>query len=162
MKQKTGFKKLTSVILTLALVIGLIPLGAFTAYATADFTEDLAAGGSVKASYSAAAKQLTISGSGTIEYDKWVAMARKFNQNYYGSDWQWGWHRDVVEDFAIVFDGDADHAIKLCGTEQQNNGLFAGFSGEITFYKKVDLAPGVTNLSYMFMHAPKFNQPINH
>ncbi|PID64828.1 MAG: hypothetical protein CR962_00925, partial [Gammaproteobacteria bacterium] len=157
---KRSFKKVMALVLTLALVVGLVPLGAFTAYA-AGFN-NVPLGGNVVANYNGT-DLLTISGSGTIEYDKWVAMARKFKADYYGSDWQkYGWHNDVVEDFAIVFDGDADHAIKLCGTKEYGNGLFTNFSGAITFNKKVDLAPGVTDLSYMFCGASQFNQPIDH
>ncbi len=163
MQQKTCFKKLTCILLALALIIGLVPLGALNSYAANDFT-DFSLGGDVKASYNATAKQLTITGSGTIEYAKWVEMARKFNSKFYVSSKEWsaGWRRGASEDFAIIFDGAADHSIKLCGTEKKKNGLFTNFSGDIQFKKQVDLAPNVTDLSDMFNSTPEFNQPISH
>ncbi len=163
MKGERSLKKLMTLVLMLALVVGVVPLGAFKVYAGTDFTVDLSSDSGVKARYQYTTDTLTISGSGTVEYDKWVAMARRFNSDYYGSHHsKWGWHKNVAEDFAIVFDGVADHAIKLCGTERFGNGLFCGFSGDITFNKKVDLAPTVTDLKYMFADAPQFNQPLNH
>ncbi|PIE77183.1 MAG: hypothetical protein CSA13_00765 [Clostridiales bacterium] len=161
MKQMKFSKKALALLLTLALVVGLVPAGIFKSYATNDFEVDLSTNGGVKATYDDAAKTLTISGSGTIEYDKWVAMARTFNEYYYYDSYLFGWHDNITEDFDIVFDGDADHAIKLCGKEGRG-GLFSGFSGAISFAKKVDLAATATDLSYMFFKAPQFNQAIDH
>ncbi len=64
MKQMKFSKKALALLLTLALVVGLVPAGTFKSYATNDFEVDLSTDGGVKATYDDAAKTLTISGSG--------------------------------------------------------------------------------------------------
>ncbi len=76
MKQKTSFKKLTSVILTFALVIGLVPLGVFTAYAAGFTNEPL--GGNVVANYNGT-DLLTISGHGSrLDWHRNISYCLKF------------------------------------------------------------------------------------
>ncbi len=111
----------------------------------------------VKASYDG--NQLTITGTGTIDYQLWIKMAQKINADYYASDDDaWLMHED--DKFKIVFNGDSAESILLCGTGEQG-GLFAGFSNEIMFDQPVDIAKSATNLSAMFTNTKVFNQPLN-
>ncbi len=168
MKQYLHFKKLISLILLLALIVGLIPPNEFTSYATIDEISnfDLSGDGKVVANYddsNPTDKKIVITGEGTIKYDNWVAMAQKINPAYYNNveNSTRAWHIDNEEDFNIVFNSTNDNDIKLCGSAGYMQGLFTGFSGDIRFDKLVNLAPDVTNLSFIFAYAPKFNQPLD-
>ncbi len=119
----------------------------------------LSADGGVMADYNSATKTLTIYGAGVVKYDGWVEMARLIDARYYGFNNSWDFQFNE-DDMKIVFFGQPK-AIKLCGTEKAHNGLFSSFSGTIEFNDAVSLAPAVTDLSYMFKGAYKFNEPVD-
>ncbi len=169
MKQYLVFKKIINLLLIMTLIVGLAPSNGFTSYAAIDEISnfDLSGDGKVVANYDASEptdKKIVITGEGTIKFDNWVAMAQKINPAYYGNGGPStrAWHYKKKEDFNIVFTSANDNDIKLCGSAGYMQGLFTGFSGEIRFDKLVNLAPDVTNLSFIFAYAPKFNQPLNH
>ncbi len=158
MKQNGTLKKLTITVLTLALVVGLLPTGDFIAFASNDFSNfAISNDGGVKATYNESAKKLTITGSGTVNYDKWMTMAKSIDSSYFDG---YGWDEDLEEEFQIIFSGSSANSIKLCAPGYKG-GLFEGFSNDILFNVPVAIAPGTTNLSRMFKDAVKFNQPIN-
>ncbi len=161
MKDKRVLKKVMALLLTLVLVAGLVPRGGFTAYAANDFNDfAISSDGGVKASYDDAAKELTISGAGTIDYGLWKQMARKFNQNYFFEDDVRGWDGNTTEDFKIIFNGLAPKSIKLCGTGDKG-GLFENFDEEIRFDTAVAIDSAARDLSCLFCRAPKFNFDIS-
>ncbi len=176
---KNRSKSIGQVVFTLILVLfaGLMSTGASSAYADGESFSNhlLSSDGGVVATYNATIKELTISGSGTIEYDKWVAMAQKINPSYYDYSGSpktasWGGQRmaesgsydDMIDEsnMKIIFSGGAK-AIKLCGTEIFRNGLFAYYSGQVDFNGAVDLAPDAVDITYMFSHTAQFNEPID-
>ncbi len=167
MKIKRVYSKTVALVLILFLVVALMPLNGFKAYATNSFSNfELSSDGGVLASYNDSTKKLIITGSGTIEYDKWKAMAQIFNPMHFtGGDYNWGWKTNSsfgpdLKDFDIIFDGDSDESIKLCGSGD-GGGLFQRFGSTIKFNKKVTLAPTATDLTKMFDNAIYFNEPIN-
>ncbi len=177
---KNGCKKIRGIVFVASLLLffGFVTTGAFTTYAgPIGFSNHLlSSDGGVVANYDADAEELTISGAGTVEYDRWVDMARKIRPTYYyhGLDgnpptFSWGgtmigtdeFRDDIDEsDMTIVFSG-APKAIKLCGTELPGNGLFAFYSGQLSFNGAVDLAPDVTDVSTMFAYTTQFNEPVD-
>ncbi len=159
MKNKCVLKKLAAFIITLALVLGLVPLNGFSVYAANDFSDvPISSDGNVKASYNETAKKLIITGAGTIDYDLWKQMAQRFNPNYFGTEK--AWDNNINEDFKMIFTGAADDSILLCGGGDEG-GLFQAFSNEILFLEPVNLAPDATDLSDMFADAIAFNQPLS-
>ncbi len=154
MKGKFSFRRF-SVICAVLLV--LLTLGSFKAYAAP--TMELSSDGGVVAIYDSASQVLTISGEGTVEYESWVKMARNINPNYFGIEKSWASNIGEYR-MRIVFNG-KPKAIKLCGTEMPENGLFRDFTGHIEFNNAVDLAPGVTDTSFMFCGAEGLNEPID-
>ncbi len=161
MKAQIVFKRLSMVLAAILLVVVFIASGELTAYAAgASFSNHwLSSGGGVKASYNSNTKVLTISGAGTVEFNRWKTMAQMINAEYYSED-VYSWSESInEEDMDIVFNG-AEKAIKLCGTVDYN-GLFTFFSGDIDFNGAVDLSPSATNLYAMFAGATKFNEPVD-
>ncbi len=159
MKNKYVLKKLAAFIITLALLLGLVPLNDFSVYAANDFNDvPISSDGNVKASYNETAKKLIITGTGTIDYDLWKQMAQGINPDYFGTETAWDGNLD--EDFKMIFKGDADDSILLC-EKGNEGGLFQRFSNEILFLEPVNLAPDAKVLSDMFAGAYTFNQPIN-
>ncbi len=161
MKDKFMFKQLPIVFTVALFFLIFATSSSFTSYAAdGDFNDHwLSQDGGVKANYNAATKVLTINGAGTVDYDKWVAMAQKIDANYFGV--KKSWDEKISEDMMqIVFIGQPK-AIKLCGTENPGHGLFRDFAGKISFNGAVDLAPTATDTSYMFAYARQFNEPVD-
>ncbi len=158
MKNKCRFRRF-SVISAVLLV--LLMLGSFKVYAFPNsfINHWLSSSGDVKASYNAITNVITISGAGTVEYDRWITMAQRINPDYFASKIAWD-ERTSEETMKMVFVG-KPKAIKLCGTEKYGNGLFAGFSGKIRFNDAVDLDSNVTNTSFMFAATPQFNEEVD-
>ncbi len=116
----------------------------------------LNAEGSVVANYNSTEKVLVISGSGDIEYGKWIALAKQFDANNFRNVYC-GW--DGNEDFSIKFICGDEEKINLC-TRGESGGLFQSFDGNIDFNESVSTA-GVTDMSSMFSYAKKFNGDIS-
>ncbi len=155
--------KLKVLMIVSILMVSLIAMGAVNVYA-AEFNDfQLSNDGDVKATfeYDNGVKRLTIKGSGTIIYSKWVEMAQKINGDYFGSFPNTAWTA-AEEDFSIVFEG-ATKAIKLNGTGGLNgeNGLFRDFDGAIEFNGAVALSPNAINLANMFRGATQFNEKVD-
>ncbi len=159
MKDKSRLRQFAVVFALFSLFIVFELGGQFSAYAASFQNHYLSSDGGVKASYDDATQDLNIYGAGTVEYDRWVAMAKRINPFYFGGDDSWDAYTSE-NDMTISFNG-APKAIKLCGTEVEYRGLFRDFTGDIFFNGAVDLALGVTDTSYMFCGADSFNQPLN-
>ncbi len=158
MKEMFDIKRLVTVLLVL-LLAAIVTSGNFSSYAE-DFTDfELSADGGVSATYHEDVKELLISGAGVIEYARWKAMAQRINSSYFNSVISWGYNISE-DDIAIIFNGEPK-AIKLCGTEEAEKGLFRDFSGQISFNGAVDLAPAVTDISFMFYNAVQFNESVD-
>ncbi len=157
----TGKFRFRCITVICAVLLVLLTLGSFKVYAFPYSFSDywLSSSGGVVATFDSVSQVLTISGKGTIEYDRWVKMAQKINPTYFASRISWDAKSDENM-MGIVFEGEPK-TIKLPGTEKYRNGLFAGFSGKIRFNNAVDLAPSVTDTSYMFAYTPQFNELVD-
>ncbi len=158
MKRQSSFKQLISLMLMLALVVGLMPLGAFNSYADLTINHHILGPG-VEANYILAENAIVISGAGNIDSFEWEKLAQLVNPNYFTGTVR-GWDKNTPEDFKIIFRGTADNSILLCGSSPFG-GMFEGFSNEIIFEKTVDLAPMVIETNSMFADATSFDQPVN-
>ncbi len=159
MKDKTLLRQLAVFFALFSLFIVFALGGQFSAHAASFQEHYLSSDGGVKASYNDATQGLNIYGAGTVEYDRWVAMAQKVNSGYYGDEVSWSAYTDE-DGMTISFSG-SPKAIKLCGTEETNNGLFTNYSGKISFNGAVDLTPSATDISDMFSGTKQFNQPVD-
>ncbi len=83
MKTNTLLKKWLPTAIMLSLLIALMPLGAFNSYAASFSNYPISLDGGVKASYDASTKVLSISGAGTIDFDRWATMANTIDSRYF-------------------------------------------------------------------------------
>ncbi len=166
-------KRLMSVFLTLAIVVGMMPTMTLPAYAASgnlttgfQLCEKVDADNNVIAKWNADKSELIISGKGQIDIFRWIAMGRKIhdrnfrNTNAYGlTDPSYGGFLKT-EDFDIRFKADSPKAIIL---PENSKMMFENFDQQIYFLddgvSQVDTS-SVFGMYAMFYGCKNFNQPV--
>ncbi len=152
---KAFTKKTISLLLVVALILNLAGV-TFYADKTADFSVYLSSDQSVVANYNKISKIISITGNGTIEFDKWVALAKKIDGVNYpvknSASATGGWQSSTAN-MVISFD---NGKVSLCDSKN-HSGLFENFKGQILFNHHVDRAL-VSNLSNLFKGASAIKQ----
>ena len=115
---------------------------------------------SVKATWDKAAQTLTVKGSGKIDLNKWVELAKKFSPDNYKGKNIYGWQDNSdftlnIEDKTIQF-SDVTVYVK----DGETHGFFENFEGEIIINKEIDTS-NVTDMSYMFYGATNANPDVS-
>ncbi len=155
---RNTFKKFMPIAVFALVLVFAFAKPSFAAESFTDFS--LSSDDGVKASYDDDANLLTISGSGKIEYDKWVEMAQKFDSKQYTKTHNgWSNYPKSYDDFDMLFIADEDKKIKLCNTGEFG-GLFQEFKGNIDFNNSIDISE-VTNMRRMFCLARKFTSDLS-
>ncbi len=164
MKQARCFKKLTALLLTLVLMIGLAPSWGGISYANPTLNHagsgfPLNTSETVKAKFTDGTEAiLEISGHGQIERAKWIAMAQLIDSDNYSHPFIPFLAWKGSEPFNIKFTADIGKKIAL---PVDSLNLFASFDGDILFGSNQIDTSNVTNMGGMFFNAKTFNQPLD-
>ncbi len=109
----------------------------------------------VKAEYDSQTNTMTISGSGLIDRNKWIDLARKINPNAF-SEYDKGWELAEDNPLNMVFEGSDGDTIAF---PSDSTFLFSHIRGTIDFNTNIDTS-GVINMWAMFYKSEKFNEDI--
>ncbi len=163
-------KKLISVVLTLAMVLGLLPAVSLAVYADGNldsgfqlFDPKVEGTDDVIAKWNSDKTELIIFGKGQIDRDKWIEMAKLINSKYgeFGEEESfWGYGNDEVEEnFDIKFESESDSdRIKL---PVDSSYMFEFFSENIDFGTYGVDTSEVEDMSAMFADTENFNSPVD-
>ncbi len=101
-------------------------------------------------------KVITITGAGQIERIKWWDMVNAIGESDYKF---YSWYGMDSSDYKIVFDINAGERVLL---PQNSSYFFAYFKGDIDFKSSVLDTSKVSNMTFMFEEALKFNENIGY